>query len=69
MMMGAAIKAPDVTYHTLVKEGYTSATIGRAITKGLDEAGKPLDEAMPRWGMDSADLDATIAYLKVLSGR
>ena len=66
-MSGAAIQAPDVTYDALVKSGFTEATIRRAILSGLDESGKPLDAAMPRWQMSPADLDATIAYLKALA--
>ncbi len=69
MMMGTAIKAPDITYDALIKEGFTDSTIHTAITDGLDEAGKPLDEAMPRWQMSDADLDATVAYLKILSAQ
>jgi cytochrome c oxidase subunit II len=69
MMMGRAIKAPDVTYGALVKEGFTAETVSRAITQGLDESGKPLDEAMPRWQMNAGDLDATIEYLKVLGAQ
>jgi len=69
MMMGPAIKAPDVTYAALIKAGFTDATIGRAITQGLDEQGKPLDAAMPRWQMSTADVGATVAYLKVLGSQ
>ena len=68
-MSGAAIKAPDVTFGALVKSGFTDATIRRAILSGLDESGKPLDAAMPRWQMSAADLGATIAYLKELAAR
>ncbi len=45
---------------------YTDATIGRAITQGLDESGKPLDRTMPRWQMSSEDVNDVIAYLKTL---
>lgn len=69
MMTGTAIKAPDVTYDALIKAGFTDTTIRKAITDGLDESGKELDAAMPRWQMGAADLDATEAYLKVLGGR
>jgi hypothetical protein len=55
------IKAPDITYGALIKAGFTDATIRDAIRKGLDEAGKPLKDAMPRWQMNDADLSATIA--------
>jgi mono/diheme cytochrome c family protein len=66
MMMGPAIKAPDVTYAALIKAGFTDATISAAIRDGLDETGKPLKDAMPRWQMGEADLNAMVAYLKVL---
>ncbi len=69
MMTGTAIEAPDVTYDALIKVGFTDTTLRRAITDGLDENGKELDVAMPRWQMGTADLDATIAYLKVLGAR
>lgn len=66
MMTGVAIETPDVTYDALAKEGFTDATIKRAIRDGLDESGKPLEDAMPRWQMSDADVDAVIAYLKEL---
>lgn len=69
MMTGTAIKAPDVTYGALIVDGFTDATIRKAIRDGLDESGKRLDEAMPPWQMSDADLDATIAYLKELGAR
>jgi hypothetical protein len=69
MMMGAAIETPDITYDELIEDGFTDATIKRAIRDGLDEAGKPLEDAMPRWQMSDADVDATIAYLKELGAR
>ena len=69
MMAGTAIDVPDITYDALIAEGFTDATIGEAIRDGVDEAGKPLDEAMPRWRMSDPDLAATIAYLKTLSAH
>ena len=69
MMMGTAIEAPDITYDALIKEGFTDATIGWAIRDGLDESGQPLEDAMPRWQMSAADVDAVIAYLKQLSAQ
>lgn len=69
MMAGTAIEAPDITYDALVKAGFTPATIREAIHSGTDEAGQKLKDAMPRWRMSDADLDATIAYLKELSAR
>lgn len=43
---------------------YDAGTLRRAITRGLDPAGKPLDTAMPRWQMSATDLDDLIAYLQ-----
>jgi len=68
MMMGTTIEVPDITYDELIEDGFTDVTIGDAIVEGLDEAGESLDETMPRWQMTTEDLDATIAYLKELSG-
>ncbi|HSB78809.1 MAG TPA: periplasmic heavy metal sensor [Candidatus Methylomirabilis sp.] len=45
---------------------FTDATIGRAITQGLDESGQPLDWTMPRWQMAEQDLNDVITYLKTL---
>ena len=69
MMTGTAIEAPDITYDALVEEGFTDATIGRAIRDGLDESGQPLEDAMPRWQMSDADVGGLIAYLKQLSAH
>ncbi|MBI3945426.1 MAG: cytochrome c [Armatimonadetes bacterium] len=75
------VVAPDIRYRTLTSaehdehggdEGhppYTDALIQRAITEGLDPAGKPLDPAMPRWSMSQRDLDDVVAYLKTLDGE
>lgn len=69
MMTGTAIETPDITYDELIEDGFTDATIRRAIREGLDEASKPLEDAMPRWQMSDADVDETIAYLKQLSAQ
>ena len=45
---------------------YTDALIRRAITKGIDPAGQPLDWTMPRWQMGQEDLEDLLAYLKTL---
>jgi len=43
---------------------YNAVTLRRAITRGIDPAGKPLDQAMPRWSISQKDLDDLITYLK-----
>lgn len=78
VMMGTAIPA-DIRYVALTegedgvhgKEAdreahppYTDELIRRAITQGIDPAGKPLDWTMPRWTMTEEDLNDLIAYLK-----
>lgn len=75
VMMGTAIPA-DIRYAALTEEGghaegkeeahppYTDELIKRAITQGLNPAGKSLDWTMPRWQMTEKDLDDLIAYMK-----
>src|SRR3989304_5198743 len=78
VMMGTAIPA-DIRYAALTTEDahekgkeeeehppYTDELIKRAITQGLDPAGKSLDWTMPRWQMTEEDLNDLIAYLKTL---
>src|SRR3990172_4830349 len=76
VMMGTAIPA-DIRYAALTaKNGhdkgeeahprYGDTLIARAITQGIDPAGKPLDWTMPRWQMTEEDLNDLIAYLKTL---
>ncbi len=45
---------------------YTDALIDRAITQGINPAGKSLDWTMLRWEMTEEDLNDLIAYLKTL---
>ncbi len=70
VMMVTAIP-PDIRYSHLTEESeehppYTDELIKRAITKGLDPAGKPLDPAMPRWQMSEEDLNDLLDFLKML---
>jgi len=60
------VLAPDIRYSALTEMGMDDGLIARAITSGLDEQGKPLDTAMPRWHMSADDLAEVIAYLKTL---
>jgi hypothetical protein len=76
-MMGTAIP-PDIRYQTLIQvehekgkeelehPPYTDALIQRAVTGGIDPAGKPLDWTMPRWKMSDPDFADLLAYLKTL---
>ncbi|MGD1995967.1 MAG: c-type cytochrome [Anaerolineae bacterium] len=73
--------APDIRYETLTSEEmeheehegeeeehppYTDETIKRAISRGLNPAGAPLDWPMPRWTMSHEDLDDLVEFLKAL---
>lgn len=75
MMMGS-FTAPDIRYSVL-KEGhsgnenedhepYNDQTLARAIIKGIDPGGIPLNYPMPRWQMKSKDVKDLISYLKEL---
>lgn len=73
------VNAPDIRYEVLTgkehpaeetghahEHRYTDATIARAITKGLDDDGKPLDPAMPRFDMSEREVKDLVGYLKQL---
>ncbi len=76
-IMMRTIDVPDIRYKTLTSaemqhEGeehppYTDETIKRAITQGLDPAGKLLEWPMPRWTMSEQDLDDLLTFLKTLN--
>ncbi len=68
------LKAPPLTRHALFDDhgaandhgdhaAYTDKTLRRAISRGLDAAGEPLDEAMPHWSMSEADWRDLMDYL------
>ncbi len=65
IMMGR-FTAPNITYRTLIKEGFNNNLIKRAITRGQDEKGGTLNQNMPRWHMSDQDLNDVIDYLKTL---
>lgn len=43
---------------------YTEETLARAISQGLDPAGRELDVSMPRYTMSEADMADLIAYIR-----
>ncbi len=55
--------APPVTRSALVERGYDAATLRRAITKGLDITGRPMNWYMPRWQLSEKDMQALLRYL------
>lgn len=69
--------APEISWHALT-EGeheelggeehppYDERLMKRAISEGLNPAGKPLDYVMPRWQMSKKELNAMIEFLKKL---
>ena len=67
-------KAPALTTEALFTDdhadghgdhgNYDAESLRRAITDGVDPAGKQLDPAMPRWSMSRSDLDDLVAYLQ-----
>ena len=50
-------------------QGYTVASLRRAITEGMDPSGKRLDAAMPRWSMSEQDLADLVQYLQGSTGQ
>ena len=68
-MMGRTVTVPDITYTSLVKEGFTDKTIDQAIRNGKDEEGASLSGVMPRWQMSDTDVAYVITYLKELSEK
>ncbi|WP_119154252.1 ABC transporter substrate-binding protein [Caldimonas tepidiphila] len=48
---------------------FTTQTLERALTRGIDPAGRPLDPAMPRFLLAREDLANLVAYLKRLDGE
>lgn len=70
-MMMWRVEVPNITQQHLTEEEedhppYTRETIKRAITQGLDPAGKRLSWAMPRWQISGEDLNDLIDYLEKL---
>ena len=51
------------------RPAYDTSRLRRAITLGFDAASRPLDAAMPRYGLSQADADDLLAYLAVLEQR
>ena len=73
------VTAAEITWHALTKPYQVVRADGRsrppyrresllvrAITKGLDAGGKPLNPVMPRYRMSIEDAQSLVAYLKVV---
>ncbi len=82
-MMMSSFNVPDITWHRLSEEEhheeseggeeheehppYTEEPLKSAITRGINPAGEPLDEEMPRWRMSRQDLDDLVEFIKTLN--
>ncbi len=81
-MMMWSFNVPDITWDNLTQDEpheeepgqdeheehppYTGETLRRAITRGIDPGGEPLDEEMPRWRMSERDLDDLVEFIMTL---
>jgi mono/diheme cytochrome c family protein len=81
-MMMWSFNVPDITWDKLTGEEhheeqengeqheehppYTEETLKSAITGGINPAGEPLDEEMPRWKMSTQDLNDLVNFIKTL---
>lgn len=62
----SGVVSADLRHRALVtqqKHPYTLALLERAISKGIDNEGKPLDQAMPRWRLSPEDLHDVAQYV------
>jgi len=64
---GGAVSA-DLRQKALaaVKPAYTLNSLERAISTGIDNEGKPLDQVMPRWKMTPRDLHDVAEFVQTL---
>jgi len=59
----------DLRHKALVtdqKPPYTLALLERAISRGVDNTGQPLNRVMPRWRLSARDLHDVAAYVLTL---
>lgn len=59
----------DAWARALTRGAYDVATLGRALSEGLDPNGKALSAPMPRYALDARELAALSAYLRQLSSN
>ncbi len=45
-------------------DAYDDESLRRAVFRGIDPSGAPLDELMPRWSMSERDWQDLLAWLK-----
>lgn len=56
--------APALTAAVLAARGYDADALRRAIGEGWSVDGRSLDRYMPRWQLDTRDMQALITYLQ-----
>jgi mono/diheme cytochrome c family protein len=64
-LAGGATSA-DLRYNAMVtqqKPPYTMALLERAVSRGVDNAGHPLNPVMPRWRLSARDLHDVSQYV------
>jgi cytochrome c oxidase subunit 2 len=59
-------EAEEAQTHEMEHPPYTDETLKRAIAAGLDPAGNPLNQYMPRWKILDDDLNDLLAFLKTI---
>ena len=62
-------RVPDRLDPPPFREAYTDRTVARAIWLGKDPNGRELSRVMPRYRMDTSDMDILVYYLKHLSAE
>jgi mono/diheme cytochrome c family protein len=62
---GKGLAGPDIRGSKLQPD-FDAAKFARAVTTGIDDAGKPLESKMPRFSATAEDTDALWAYLNSL---
>jgi len=64
---GAVVaSAPPVSHAVLRARGYDRSTLARAILSGIAVDGTALNYYMPRWQLDSAELESLLDYVESL---
>jgi mono/diheme cytochrome c family protein len=70
-LMMRTFDVPSITWPSLTtaeedRPAYTESTLKKAISTGVDSAGKQLKEPMPVWQLSDSDFNDLIAYIKTL---
>ncbi|NWJ42245.1 MAG: amino acid ABC transporter substrate-binding protein [Geothrix sp.] len=60
---------PESIREELRRPAYTDAALARALTEGVDPAGRVLNDVMPRYALGAADVGLLVQYLKRLGAE